>query len=1061
MLSGWPISLGRLCIALARLIPIAILVTAGLAARPAGARDTQRSITQYAHRVWTVGLNGLGTAPLSIAQSPDGYLLFGAQDGIYRFNGERFQRWQPWAGGPRSYHSVSNMLFARDGTLYLSVDDGLARYRNGRFFFFKERLTSPSSVFEDAHGTIWIGNLGWRGAHNEICHVAGDRVVCRGVADGAMCRTGIAAAPNPRGGILSFNERGVCRLSENGRESRLDYPDHKPMRSARVVWDAAGHVYAMLRDASDQYHLETDGLGWQTIPTSKKIMDGQSLFRDRAGALWIGTFRSGLWRIINGKAEHYTQADGLSGNNVTSILEDREGSIWITTTEGIDQFRAQPVVRFGSREGLSADRPGNLLVTRTGDLWVSNVNGVDAFRDGRLLTPAPYASSRADVLSIAQDSDGRTWSLVGGIGIFYENERHTVRNDLHVPLSEPQDLAATPDGNVWTGNIYNGGTTPRGALVQMRAGRVVAAFPTPEAVDHSVIYKLAPDGRDGLWVAVVNHGALLFRNGRYYRLPMPTNTNVVGIAPIKPGSAWMVTMDGLYHVVANGAARRIGVADGLPCETFPAVTTTAKGDLWLKSDCGLLHIARRELDSFLTSEGSKLHADQIDAGDGAPVDEYSNHPYETPDGRVWFTNFSDVFMVDPKAAAAPRQPVPVVIEDILADGKSFLSALGSRSPTRPRRIEIGFAGLDFIRPDRVGFRYELSRGARQWRGVTTERTVSFTDLGPGQYSFSVVACENDARCSLKPATLAFEIPPTFVQTWMFKVAMAFLAAFVAWVAYRIWHHQVTVDIQRRTEVRLGERERIARDLHDTLLQGFQGLLLRIQGVANNLPREDQLRARLESALNRGEQIIVEGRNRVRDLRVDEHGLPDMLRKFIDDASLDCDIGIYLEIEGALRDLRRGISTEIGQIAREALSNACRHAEASRIAVIVAFGLRALQVRIVDDGKGLRVQPEQHAVPHFGLSGMKERAERLNASFRIDSAPGKGTEVSLSLSSSLAYEPQSSAVAALLGRMCDLFGGARRSLFGRSPDMDASGQAGDERHWASPPPEVGAIAHPSE
>jgi len=568
----------------------------------------------------------------------------------------------------------------------------------------------------------------------------------------------------------------------------------------------------------------------------------------------------------------------------------------------------------------------------------------------------------------------------------------------------------------------------------MRAGRVVAAFPTPRSVDRAVIYKLAWDGRDGLWVAVVNHGALLFRNGRFSPLPMPAHTNVVAIAPVKPGSAWMATIDGLYHVVANGAARHIGMADGLPCENFSAVTTTSTGDLWIKADCGLLHIAKSEMDSFLTSEGSKIHADQIDAADGAPVDDYDMRPAITPDGRIWFSNLSGLFMVNPKADVRPRQPIPVFVEDIIADGKSFLSAEARRTPTRPRRIEINFSGIDFQRPDRLAFRYELSRGRQQWRGETMERTVSFTDLGPGRYRFTVIACENGAHCSLKPAALTFEIPPTFSQTWMFKVAMAFLATFIAWIAYRIWHRQVTLDIQRRTEARIGERERIARDLHDTLLQGFQGLLLRLQGIANNLSREDPLRTGLENALNRGEQIIVEGRNRVRELRVGENGLPEMLRKYIDDASLDCDVEIDLEIDGSPRDLRRGIATGIGQIAREALSNACRHADASRIVLIVEFAMRQLRIRIADDGKGMSMQrSEQDATPHFGLSGMRERAERLNASFKIDSAPGKGTEVSLSLSSNVAYESQSNAMGDLLGRARDSFDRMRlrfsKRLFG--------------------------------
>jgi ligand-binding sensor domain-containing protein len=1003
-----------------RLVLAGMLLLASLAASPAAALDPERLITQYTHRVWTVGSNGLGSAPMSIAQSPDGYLLFGAQDGIYRFNGERFQRWQPWADTSRSVRFVNHMLFTRDGSLYLSLRDGLARYRNGKLFFFKEQLVEPP-VFEDERGRIWIGSRGWQGDHNEICYVDGDSVICRGTADGEPCGFGLWAAPDPHGGVLSFSKEGLCRLSNGRQQRRLDYPNSVSMGYARAVWDREKRVYALLRNATRETYLETDGRRWQAVPGSEKITDGRSLFRDRQRALWIGTWRSGLWRVVDGKAEHYTRADGLSGNNVAAIFEDRDGSVWVATTEGVDQFRTSPVVRFGAREGLSGDRPANLFVTRSGELWVANVFGVDAFRDGRLLMPSPRASSRGDVLSLVQDSAGRTWSLNGGIGIFYENERRPVRNDLNVPLTDPQDLAATPDGNVWTGNIYKDQATPRGGLVQMRAGRVVAAFPTPAVVEHSVIYKLAPDGTDGLWTAIVNHGAMLFRKGRFTPLSLPANTNVVGIAPIKPGSAWMATMDGLYHVTTQGPARRLGVAQGLPCETFPAVTTTSTGDLWLKADCGLIHVAKGELDRFLGNESAKVRAYLIDAADGAPIDEYSNHPYETPDGKVWFSNFTGLFMVDPEALSGSKLPVPAFIENIMADGKSFIGADGRRSPTRPRRIEITFSAVDFDRPDRVEFHYELSRGSRQWRGTTKDRTASFTDLGPGRYRFTVTACENGVRCSRKPAMLMFEIPPTFIQTWMFKVAMTFVAAFVAWVGYRIWLRQVTINIQRRTEARLGERERIARDLHDTLLQGFQGLLLRIQGVANNLPREDPLRTGLEGALNRGEEIIVEGRNRVRELRVDENGLPEVLRKSIDDASLDCDVEIELEIEGFARDLRRGVATEVGQIAREALSNACRHAEASRIVLSVEFGLRHLNVRIADDGKGLGTSSSgADGVPHFGLSGMRERADRLKASFNIDSAPGKGTEVYLSLPANVAYQPQLGVIASFLGSIGDLW-----------------------------------------
>jgi signal transduction histidine kinase/streptogramin lyase len=798
---------------------------------------------------------------------------------------------------------------------------------------------------------------------------------------------------------------------------------------ARAVSDDAGHLDVMLRSATQELYLKTDGLQWKPIPGTDKIHDGHVLFKDREGALWIGSWSSGLWRVFNGRAEHYTHADGLSGNSVWSIFEDKEGSVWVATDQGVDQFRAPAIVRYAAREGLAGDRPANLFVTRSGDLWVPNVRGIDAFRDGRLVVPSPQVSSRPRVYTVIQDSNRRTWSLIGFVGVFYGNEQTPVHNDLKISIKDPHDLVATTDGSVWTGGVDKDYSPELGVLVQMRAGRVAAAFPTPASDNRGAIYKLANDGKDGLWVALANRGVLLFRNGRFSKVPVPENIKVVAIAPIEPGSAWMATMDGLYHVKEDGVARRIGIADGLPCENFSAVVTTSTGDLWLKSDCGILHIAKHELDSFLTSEGSKLHADRIDAADGAPIGLNDMHAVRTPDDKIWFSNLSGLYMVDTRARLTPRQPIPTTIEDVIADGKSFLSVKGRRSPTLPRRIEINFSGIDFQRPDRLSFRYVLSSGRQEWRGETAERSVSFTDLGPGAYHFTIVACENGTLCSRKPATLAFEIPPTFTQTWLFKVALALLAAFIAWIAYRVWHRQVTLDIQRRTEARLGERERIARDLHDTLLQGFQGLLLRLQGVANGLSREDPVRNGLENALNRGEQIIVEGRDRVRELRVDENGLPETLQKFVDDASLDCDVEIDLEIQGSPRDLRRGIATEVGQIAREALSNACRHAEASRILVTAEFGRRQLSVRISDDGKGMATRPsDPDGVPHFGLSGMRERAERIKGSFAIDSATGKGTEVSISLPATVTYMPKSGAIESLLAQVGGLYTRASGRLF---------------------------------
>ncbi len=382
------------------------------------------------------------------------------------------------------------------------------------------------------------------------------------------------------------------------------------------------------------------------------------------------------------------------------------------------------------------------------------------------------------------------------------------------------------------------------------------------------------------------------------------------------------------------------------------------------------------------------------------------------DGRLWFAHWDGVTGIDPLHLPINRVVPPVHIEQIIADGKIQLPVSGLRLPAQSRDVTIDYTALSLVDPDKVRFRYKLEGQDPDWREVLNIRRVEYSNLAPGSYRFRVTAANNSGLWNQEGASLDFSIAPAYWQTNWFRVLCVAALILVLWALYQLRLRQIAEAFNARLEERVAERTRIARDLHDTLLQSFQGLLLRFQTVSELfLTRPSDARAMLDSAIDQTAQAITEGRDSVQGLRastIETDDLASAIRvlgeELAAEPSSHPSVGLHVEVEGTSRTLHPIVRDEIYRIAREALRNAFLHAEAKQIEVEIRYDERQVRLRIRDDGKGIdpKFLTAEGRAGHFGLIGMRERAKLMRGKLTVWTRPDSGTEIELSIPASHVY-----------------------------------------------------------
>jgi signal transduction histidine kinase len=746
-------------------------------------------------------------------------------------------------------------------------------------------------------------------------------------------------------------------------------------------------------------------------------LSATSVLRDRNGGLWIGTAAHGLVHSYEGKASLLTREDGLSSDQVLALLEDREGNIWVGTSEGIDRFREWPVTSLSVKQGLSNSTATSVLAARDGSIWIGTADGLNRWKDGR----ATIYRKRLDaglpddnVQSLFEDEHGRIW-VSGSRGLaVLENGKFTVVPA--VPGGFTHAIASDNRGGLWlslwlTSNDYG--------LAHLVDGHITEHAPW-QKLGGGPGTGLEPDPDGGIWTGLLSGGVAHFRAGQIHILPL-TGSGESGIRKVlhvsrdRDGTMWVATDSGLSRIT-NGEVATLTEANGLPCPTVHWIIEDQMAAYWLYTACGLVRIARTELDAWAADEKRFIHSTMFDSAEGiqlVPILTPSRPAVtKSPDGKIWFLNGSTVSFIDPSRMAINTLPPPVRIEQVVADGRTFDDTRPLVLPPKIRNLQINYTALSMVAPEKVHFRYMLEGQDSEWREVVNKREVQYSNLSPGTYRFRVAASNNSGLWNEAGDVLDLSVEPAYYQTNWFRLlgAVCFLA--LLWAAYQLRVRQLHHQFDMMLEVRVGERTRIARELHDTLLQGFHGLLLRFQTASYLLPeRPAEAKDKLDTAIEHAAKAITEGRDAVQGLRVstiERNDLAVAIRTLGDElathASARQPPTFSVAVQGETRDLRPIVRDEIYKIAAEALRNAFRHAQAGRIEVDIRYDDEQFRMRVRDDGIGIdrNVLANQGLEGHYGLRGMPERAALIGGKLAVWSETGEGTEVELRLPASNGY-----------------------------------------------------------
>ncbi|WP_298397740.1 sensor histidine kinase [Sphingobium sp.] len=961
--------------------------TPGLYASPTLPLDQMR------HTRWTLKDGAPGNVR-ALAQGKDGFLWLGASTGLYRFDGVRFDRILPDQDDPRRSLQVTALLTARNGDIWVGYDfGGIAVYRGGHL-----RDANPwpaqggvSAIIEARDGSIWVAAES-RGKML-LSRYNGGRWTRYGAAQGlvdGMMGPVLAAS---EGSLYVALPPALLRLKPGA--ARFDRLPDRIAPFAALAQDGKGQVWI-----ADDKGVRVMGQGHATAalaPVNTPYVT-RHLTVDRDGAFWITGQNAGLARLHGpaGALETAGASDRQPAPLSLSALEDRERNVWVGTETGLDRYASTPIVRANGGESLVT---GFVAPSRAADLFFAGLAGV--YRTGRDGAAPRLIFPKSDIGVLCGDARQLLAISLNGAFLLDLDSVGDVRRTT--PVKGPLSVSCARDakGQFWTG---------MDRLYRLEGDRLVPASGAA-GVSGGTITLLRDDGAGGLIAARGRHGLLRIS-------PDGMEKPLVPGAPPAIGAVVTMARDGDRLLLGGQkglALIRAGRAALLTERAYPylagltGIHRMADGWTWLNGATGIVRIRSGQLDRAFVHPGRPIAYQRIghDANYRARSNLFdANDIAQDATGRLWFATDQGLVWADPDRLARNAMPPPVVIRALRVDGRDYALEGGRIAlPALSKRVQIDYTALSLTDARENRFRYRLKGAQGDWFDAGTDRQALYTNLSPGDYQFRVIAANNDGVWNEEGATLSFTIAPAFYQTrWFFLLCCAAVGG-AGWLLYRRRLHVLTDRARGRVQAQLAERERIARELHDTLLQGFQGLMLRFQAVVEQLPRGTGARRELEGALDRAEDVLIESRERVHSLRQELQPvlLADRLRLLLADMLGDR-LAWRVEVDGAPRPICAPVADEMARIVREALSNVLRHAAARAIILRLGHAPDRVVLSVIDDGVGLPASVAETGIRegHYGLVGMRERTRRLNGSLDIMSAPQGGTEIRVSVPARIAY-----------------------------------------------------------
>lgn len=997
------------------------LVIAWLAvAAPVQAIPLDVPLNRLHRTVWT-SKEGAPADAWAIAQTTDGWMWFGSPNGLYRFDGVAFERVETDGSGSAKSRAVSSLLSLESGDLVIGYHNGgVGILRSGRTVNFHESDgfdgATVFDLIQDADHRLWAATrTGLRRYDGRKWQRIGQ---ASGLPDGATIELGrdvdgrIWVAMKHQ---LFYLERGKEVFEPGPVTAEPAYMIQSPdarlwcgsaERLEPCPFQHASHVddASFWKKSSDVALFDHDGTLWTVSDTAiLRTASAEAL----ASLPRFGGMPAQAWRKRLGP-----EAVLPIVNSVKTLLLGRDGSIWMTTVRGtVEQIRAVEIAPGPSTVGH--DGTGGLSSTRDGAVWLAVQSNFYDFTAGDGLWRLDggrqsFRSGRRVSVSLSYRSgDDTLWAASGGwlwrrrTGRFVRDVRLPVDNAANPAVAMADD---TERGSTWV-SMLGAGLFLRDRDKWLRNGGV-AGMPDNEPAS------LANDEDGTLWLGYGNGRVLSFSKGRVTRDLRASDAGVGSVRIISAGRFVLVGGDRGLAILRDGRFVAVTTDEPMPLEGLSGIVQLSSGEVWLNGLGGLSRISPGQLEEVLRTGVSVVAVRTFDASDGYPGDGATKIPFgssltSAANGKIWFSADTAVGSLDPARIDPGHKAAPLVLRSLTTAAGRIDSPGATQLSAGTRGIQIDYTALDFEHPDRERFRYRLAGLDEHWTSAGSRRQAFFTNLGPGHYRFEVESRNGIDTWQSTPVSLEIDIPPTFVQSRYFIVICVIAGLLALRIVGRTREQQLRGRERVKLNERLAERERIARELHDTLLQSTQGLALKVHAASTRIPVGEPARSMLDEALHEADLLMIEGRDRIQEIRARPHGsrsLEDALQRLGKRLEAAHGIAFHYTTQGAERPLVPLISDETYRIGAEALLNAFRHARATRIEIELIFERDFFRMRVRDDGVGIdpAILSNGQSPGHWGLSGMRERATKLGGVLEVWSAGSAGTEVEFRASAQVAY-----------------------------------------------------------
>lgn len=953
------------------------------------ALDWKSDLSRHGHDVWLTE-NGLPQNTVhAITQTRDGYVWIGTEAGLARFDGVRFTIFDK-QNTPQLKSNYVRALFAdSQGALWIGTAEGLVRRLNGSFTLFTTNEGLPGNtiqaILEDRKGNLWVATA-----------------------------TGLALFKG--GGLTTFTTRE--RLIGGSIQALFEDAEG-------ALWIATPYGVGKVKDGTFTNYTVRDGLGSNSVRAIQQDRDGRlwfgslggltsfsrgrfktyttrdglpsdriiSLYADRDGQLLVGT-AGGLCRFSDGRFANLNAGEALSASTILSMLEDLEGNLWVgTESAGLNLLKDTKFTTYTVKTGLSNDVIKSLYEDKNGNMWIgTDGGGLNMLKDGKVsvYTTRDGLSSNI-VLALFGDSEGNLWAgTPEGLDRYAHGNFTTFSAADGLTNNDVRSITADHSGNLWIGT--------RGGLTRMKGG-VFKTFTEVDGLPNDLIATLYVDTKGVLWIGTLG-GLSRFVNDEFITLTTRdglSNDAVISLYQDSEDTLWIGTNGGGLNRLKDGKITAYTMLNGLLDDTVYRILEDGRNNLWLSCRKGIFHIEKRALDDFANGRISSIAPVAYGTADGMITRECSGGGdpagWKGIDGKLWFPTIKGVAMIDPERIKINSQPPPVVIEQIRIDDQSITPADRIELPSGATRLDFYFTAPSFVAPEKVRFKYRLEGFDKDWIDSGARRIAYYTNLRPGNYRFRVIASNNDGVWNETGAELGLYLKPFFYQTYGFYAVCVLALAVLGTLLYRLRVR----GMQKRFAAVLAERTRIAREIHDNLAQEMSGISVQLEVVARKMPAgAEAATTHLDNARRQVRHGIAEARRYVWDLRspaLENNDLRTALSETARRLTSETTVQARVEVNGTFRPLPPLVEANLLRIGQEAMNNAVKHADAQQIFVNLIFDARRVQLSVRDDGRGFNNRWATNGkAGHFGLIGMRERAEQLGGTFSIHSTAGGGTEV---------------------------------------------------------------------